>query len=148
MVDVETRIEQAKTAYSGRHREVLVADTDVERRPHTGVGMANEKDLVFNKLDELRPLVEIDVVLEDLTLLDSESSWWPQENRRRALAEGLRRRRFFQTFEECLAMSDLWIALKPAFGIKYLHHVRMMIHDYHSHRQQFDNATTAVNASA
>lgn len=110
--------------------------------------MLEQREALFNELAGVRPLVEVDVVLEDLTLLDSESSWWPQENRRRALADGLWRRRFFKSLDECLAMSDLWMTLKPTFGIKYLHHVRMMIHEFHSHQQKTTDHHVAVNVPA
>lgn len=112
------------------------------------VEMPDQKEILLNVLGEVRPLVEIDVVLEDLTLLDSESSWWPQENRRRALADGLWRRRFFKSFEECLAMSDLWMTLKPTFGIKYLHHVRMMLHEFHGRPQAAPDEPITVKVSA
>ena len=127
----------------------MVSTCGSENSTSVGVQMLEQRETLFAELGNARPLVEIDVVLEDLTLLDSESSWWPQENRRRALADGLSRRKFFGSFEECLAMSDLWMTLKPTFGIKYLHHVRMMIHEFHSYQQnKAAEHHTRVNVSA
>ena len=108
--------------------------------------MKGEKELLLRKLRETQALVDIDVVLEDLTLLDSECSWWPQESRRRALAEGLHRRKFFATFDECLAMADLWMRLRLVFGLKHLHHTRMLFYEFCLHQEENNNATFHFSA--
>jgi hypothetical protein len=112
-----------------------------------GTMMKGEKQLLLTKLREMHSLVEIEVVLEDLTLLDSESAWWPRESRRRALAEGLHRRKFFATFDECLEMADLWMRLRLVFGLKHLHHTRMLFYEF-CHQEEAKNASLHLNVVA
>lgn len=94
-----------------------------------------EKEELFEKIAEMPSLVDISVVLEDLSLLDADNDWWPREIRRRLLAESLLKRRFFASLEESYTMSDLWIRLKEHFGLKHFHHTRILISEYQLYRE-------------
>ncbi len=80
----------------------------------------------LQELTRISARVEIGVILEDLAFLDGDASQWPPEIRRRVLAEGLYRRKFFERLEDCYAMADLWIRVKEYFGLTHPPFVRLL----------------------
>lgn len=87
------------------------------------------REKLLEELASVSARVEVDVVLEDLAFLDAEAAWWPSDVRRHVLADGLYRRRFFDSLDACRAMADLWIRLKDYFGLSHPYFVRLLIHE-------------------
>ncbi len=83
----------------------------------------------LRELAHLPARVEIRAILEDLAFLDEEACEWPLKVRRRFLAEGLYRRKFFDHFEECQEMADLWIRLKESFSIMRPYLARLLANE-------------------
>jgi hypothetical protein len=94
-----------------------------------------EKEVIFDELNQVRPLVDVAVVLEDLAMLDSDTEWWPRDIRRRALIESIEKRKFFSTSEECIETVDLWMKLKDQFPLKQMHHARIFISEFLLYRE-------------
>lgn len=84
------------------------------------------RERLLQELTRISARVEMGVILEDLAFLDMDASLWPPEIRRRALAQGLYRRKFFDRLEDCYAVTDLWIQVKEYFGLTHPHFVRLL----------------------
>ncbi|HXF05447.1 MAG TPA: hypothetical protein VNM72_08530 [Blastocatellia bacterium] len=78
--------------------------------------MIESKKLLLEKLSDLSPQVDLAIVLQDLALLDPAFHSLSQEKRATALAEALRDRKFFATYEECVEMVSLWMESKALYG--------------------------------
>jgi hypothetical protein len=78
--------------------------------------MIESKKLLLEKLSDLSPQVDLAIVLQDLALLDSAFHSLAQEKRAAALADALRDRKFFVTYEECVEMVSLWVEAKALYG--------------------------------
>jgi hypothetical protein len=78
--------------------------------------MIESKKLLLEKLSDLSPQVDLSILIQDLVLLDPAFHSLPPEKRTVALAEALRDRKFFATYEECVQMATLWAELKTAYG--------------------------------
>jgi len=71
--------------------------------------MAQGNEGLWEKLARLSPQVEAATVLRTLSQLDQEFGHLSHDQRLLYLAEALRKRNFFSSFQECLEMAALWM---------------------------------------
>lgn len=112
----------------------------------TEVEAMNEKERLFEKISRLPSLVDMGVIIEDLSLLDADMEWWPRDIRRRVLAEGLEKRKFFATREQALEAVELWMQAKEMFGLRQVHHARLLISEYNSYLERLRSEPTVKSS--
>lgn len=71
--------------------------------------MSQSSEGLRERLSHMSPRVEMAVVLRNLKQWDREAEHLPPEQRLLFLAEALRDRNFFSSFQECLEMATLWV---------------------------------------
>ncbi len=99
----------------------------------------NEKEKLFEKISRLPSLVDMGVVIEDLSLLDADMDWWPRDIRRRVLAESMEKRKFFATHEQALEAVELWMKAKEIWGLRQIYHARLFISEYNAYLEQMQS---------
>lgn len=87
--------------------------------------------LIYEKLNLIPSLVDIEVVLEDLMYLEEHiKTTTSSEERLRILASGLYRRRFFDSGDECMEMARIFLRLKALYRLDSIRKMYNFINSY------------------
>jgi len=93
----------------------------------------------FEELNKKSPLVNVEVVLEDLILLDEGQEKLGQEERIKYLSKSLYARKFFNSYDACQDMARLFLEIKsqhPFVNVHQMHEFFRKLRQYERLRRQ------------